>query len=352
MLTLALAAAMLASDAPTLDVGSKAPPLTVETWIKGDEVKSLAADKVHVVEFWATWCGPCVMSIPHLTQLQKDNPSVVMIGVAASERGKKSQPDNRLAGLKTFVEKQGDAMGYRVAFDEDRSMATAWMDASGQQGIPCAFIVGKDGTIEWIGHPMEMDKPLAAVVAGTWDRQKAKAEAAVKAQMERFVARELPVLVAEAQESGDWKPLMDRFTQLESKAVDPTSVRVLKFQVLADSDKAAEAIATAKQLMDADIGAEGFNMLAWTIATEMPDNVRDLKVALAAADKAVALSKGQDGTILDTQARVHFELGDSAKALEIQTRAVDMATKSGLGGENLADMKASLKQYQETAGRK
>jgi len=352
MLMLPVAAALLAADAPTLDIGSKAPPLSVENWIKGEEIRSLAADKVYVVEFWATWCGPCIQSIPHLTALQKDNPGVTMIGVAASERGKKDQPDTRLAGLTTFVQKQGDAMGYRVAFDEDRSMATTWMDASGQQGIPCAFIVGKNGIIEWIGHPMEMDKPLAAVVAGTWDRSKARAEAAAKAELERFMMRELPMLVAKAESSDDWKPVIDRFDQLEAKAGDPTSIRVLKFQVLADSNRPVEAVATARTLLQADLGAETFNMLAWTIATEMPDNVRDLKLALAAADKAVQLSKGEDGSILDTQARVNFELGDAAKALEIQTRAVEQATRRGLDGENLAEMKAALKQYQQAAARK
>ena len=205
MLTLSLAAALLAADAPSLDIGSKAPPITVENWVKGEEVKAFESGKVYVIEFWATWCGPCVASIPHLTQLQKDNPTVTLVGVAASERGKKSQPDARLEGLKTFVDKKGDAMAYRVAFDADGSMDRAWMDASGQQGIPCAYIVGKDGTVEWIGHPMEMDGPLTSVVAGSWDRSKAKAEAAARAEFQRFTSRELPVLAAQAQEDGDWK---------------------------------------------------------------------------------------------------------------------------------------------------
>ena len=50
------------------------------------------------------------------------------------------------------------------------------MRAAGQSGIPTAFIVGKTGQVEWIGHPMTMDEPLAQVVAGDWDRAAAKAE--------------------------------------------------------------------------------------------------------------------------------------------------------------------------------
>ena len=49
------------------------------------------------------------------------------------------------------------------------AMAKAWMTAAGQNGIPTAFIVNKEGKIAWIGHPMEMEKPLEKIVAGTWD---------------------------------------------------------------------------------------------------------------------------------------------------------------------------------------
>src|SRR5688572_27537114 len=73
--------------APTLNVGDKAPKLSIENWVKGDEVKALGDGKVYVVEFWATWCPPCVKSIPMLTEIQKDfkKQGVTVIGVASSE---------------------------------------------------------------------------------------------------------------------------------------------------------------------------------------------------------------------------------------------------------------------------
>ncbi len=352
MFTTLAASLALAADPVTLEIGSKAPPLSVETWVKGDELRGFESGKVYVVEFWATWCGPCVASIPHLTELQKAHPEAVILGVAASERGKKDQPDARLSGLKTFVDKQGDGMAYRVAFDQDGSMDTAWMEAAGQKGIPCTFIVGKDGIIEWIGHPMQMDAPLQGVLGGSWNREKAKAALAVQKETEAFVTRELPRLVATAERSGDWTPVISRMDELAARSADPTQIRMMKFQVLAEAGQGAEAMATARQLMDADIGSAGFNMLAWTIATDMPDNVRDLKLALIAADKAVALSKGQDGSILDTQARVHWELGDAAKALQIQRTAVQLAERDGLDGDMLADLKASLAQYEKASAPK
>ena len=60
--------------------------------------------------------------------------------------------------------------------DPDKGkMAQAWMAAAGEDGIPTAFIINGSGQVAWIGHPMEMAKPLAQVVAGKWDLDAAKA---------------------------------------------------------------------------------------------------------------------------------------------------------------------------------
>ena len=343
-----LIALALAADAATVEIGSRAPALSVEEWIKGDAVKGFEPGKVYVVEFWATWCGPCIQSIPHLTEMQKNHPEVTFMGIAGSERAKKEGPDTRLSGLKTFVEKKGDAMGYRVAYDADRSMHEAWMQPAGQNGIPCAFIVGKDGTLEWIGHPMQMDKPLAGVLAGQWNRDKAKAEAAAERETEDFLEKQLPKLAREAQNSGNWKPVIQRLDAMAAKSSDPTQIRMVKFQVLAGGGEQAEACAAAKALLGADLGAQAFNSIGWTIATEMEGKGRDLDVALAAANKAVALSKGA-AEMLDTQARVHWEMGHKEQALKIQREAVAKAEKEGSNASNLEEMKAALKQYEDGA---
>lgn len=140
---------------PTLKVGDAAPALTVDTWVKGEAVGGFQPGRVYVVEFFATWCLPCKASIPQMTAMQRAHPDLTFICVAGSERAKKGEPDQRLAKLTEFVKSQGATMGYRVAFDSTPTMSQSWLKAAGVRGIPSAFIVGGDGRIAEIGHPLD-----------------------------------------------------------------------------------------------------------------------------------------------------------------------------------------------------
>ncbi len=152
----ALAAAPREKEKPTLKVGDPAPPLTVGKWIKGEPVPALKKGTVYVVEAWATWCGPCRVSIPHLTELQKKHKDAVFIGVAVSDK------EDR---VKDFVKKMGDKMDYRVAVDDKGKTGKGWLSASGSRGIPTAFVVDKAGKIAWFGHPMKPEFETAVEAA-------------------------------------------------------------------------------------------------------------------------------------------------------------------------------------------
>jgi thiol-disulfide isomerase/thioredoxin len=159
-----------------LGVGDTAPKLAVQEFVKGEVVKKFEKGKVYVVEFWATWCGPCKQTIPHLTALQKKYKDVTLIGVSVFEQ----QPGK----VEPFVKEMGAKMNYRVATDavpegkesNEGTMAKNWMVAAGQDGIPTAFIVNGDGKIAWIGDPREMDELLDKIRAGKWDLKAAATE--------------------------------------------------------------------------------------------------------------------------------------------------------------------------------
>ncbi len=149
-------------------VGDPAPEIRVSAYVKGTPISAFAPGTVYVVECWATWCGPCVRSIPHLTALQAAYPQATVLAVAVRE------PDPEK--VRSFVEEKGDAIGYTVAIDRppDTEEGLGWMHrnwcrAAYESSIPTAFIVDRAGRIAWIGHPMEIDEAFAAVVDGTWD---------------------------------------------------------------------------------------------------------------------------------------------------------------------------------------
>ena len=56
----------------SLKVGDPAPALKATKWLQGTEVKSFEKGQVYVVEFWATWCGPCIVMMPHMSDLQQE----------------------------------------------------------------------------------------------------------------------------------------------------------------------------------------------------------------------------------------------------------------------------------------
>jgi thiol-disulfide isomerase/thioredoxin len=163
---------------PTLKVGDKAPPVKATKWLHGAEVKELAAGKVYVVEFWATWCGPCIVMMPHMGELQTQfKDKVTIIGYSAKD------PNNSQEKVAAFVEKRGAKLGYTFAYADDRETYDAWMKAAGQNGIPCCFVVDQAGKIAYIGHPMYLDVVLPKVVAGKFTEADLEAVKAIEKEV-------------------------------------------------------------------------------------------------------------------------------------------------------------------------
>lgn len=125
-------------------VGQKAPTVEPSEWInaKGAVNWQSLRGRLILVEKWATWCGPCRESIPHLIKLHDEygKKGLVIIGVS----------DEAAGTIKPFVEKMN--MNYLVAVGGAPEYKT--------DGIPHAWLVNPKGEVVWDDHPMNLKNEL------------------------------------------------------------------------------------------------------------------------------------------------------------------------------------------------
>jgi len=333
------------SASAALGPGDPAPPVKVAKWFKGTPVTAFEPGKVYVVEFWATWCGPCRQSIPHLTELaHKYQGKVTFAGVSVWERDA-----DYLTKVGKFVEEMGDKMDYNVAADEQaNTMAETWMAAAGENGIPCAFVVDGAGKIAWIGHPMaDLGPTLDKVLAGTWDvdefktgrEKQQKAEAA-----QEELNSQLGELVRQGKYAEALKVLDAAIAKDKGSEADYAFARFTLLSRVDEAKGQAYALKIAQTFYKDQ--PEALNQLAWTIVMPKTSLKKpNYKIGLQIAQMAASATKNSNPDILDTLAMAQYRNGQKAASIATQTRAVQLAKKQGANPQNLADMQARLKQF-------
>jgi thiol-disulfide isomerase/thioredoxin len=135
-------ASSLAARAEKSFTGQPMPKFRLDYLEKNQDL----AGKPYILEFWATWCGPCKQSIPHMNELYakyKDK-GLVIVGVTDEDKGT----------VKDFL--KGTPINYPVAFDKGGKLN----ETLAITGIPHAMIVGKDGKVVWEGHPLQIDEKV------------------------------------------------------------------------------------------------------------------------------------------------------------------------------------------------
>ena len=268
---------------PKAKTGSPATPLKGLQWVKGSPVEEFKKGSVYIVEFWATWCPPCRVSIPHLTDVQKNykDKNVTIIGIS-------NEPPEK---VKPFVEKMGDKMNYNVAIDSNLTATQSYMEAFGEEMIPTAFIVDQNSAVVWRGHPLgDLDKVLEQVVTRTFGMVKYEKELAeMQAKQQRVIQNAIAY-----------------FNTLKS-----------------DSKEKAKKFAD-ELIRDAD--APILNDFAGQILMGVDKPNRDYFVALQAAAKANELTEGKNPMVLDTYALSLFEsaLWQIQEAVKAEKRALEL----------------------------
>ncbi|QLH32268.1 MAG: TlpA family protein disulfide reductase [Cyclobacteriaceae bacterium] len=153
-----------------LSAGDMAPPFKAFKWIKGEPVTEFKKGHVYIVEFGATWCGPCAAAIPELSGLSRKFQGKATV-ISAFVMEYNDDPSNTanpsyVSRVEKYVTKRGDQMDYRIAVDDPaKTLENTWLKAANKVGIPHTFVIDKEGQIAWIGsNPKLLDGVIDAVV--------------------------------------------------------------------------------------------------------------------------------------------------------------------------------------------
>ena len=124
---------------PKPKVGEMAPEIAAKEWINFEGAPTLKGlrGKVVVLDFWATWCGPCIENIPELNELNRKYAAEEFQLLSLVLEGRKTM-DRLLAKRK---------IEYPIGLESES------IDTYGIRTIPQVFVIGKDGRIVWEGFP-------------------------------------------------------------------------------------------------------------------------------------------------------------------------------------------------------
>ncbi|WP_339423745.1 thioredoxin domain-containing protein [Sphingobacterium sp. MYb388] len=322
VVALLLFTSVQAQEKTKLGIGSKIPPLRYAKWIKGTEIKEFKENHVYVFEFWATWCGPCIAAMPHLSELAKKyDGKATFIGANVWEKVGDRPYESSLPAVERFVNSSGDRMSYNVIADNNaQDISKTWLAPAGQAGIPVTFIV-KNNIIQWIGHPMKIEEVINEIIDGSFDPiayQKKHEKENSKEQEQRDKISRIFKAITTAAEAKDFDLA---FKLTDEGAIElPVMKYALKFQkfkILLDNKTESEAMKYADELLKEDRDSYA-TMLAVTITDK--DGLS--KESYALASEIFENDSNKVSMLLEKLALTYSKMGNYQMAVNSMERAI------------------------------
>jgi thiol-disulfide isomerase/thioredoxin len=130
-----------------IKVGQESPPIHISTWIKNEPQDKNLTNKFIVLEFWATWCGPCLAAVPHMNSIQarfRQN-DLYYISITDESVDKVNRTLKRI--------------DFHSIVATDLTRETFIQYGNGKDGLdtyPLTVLIDNKGLIQWIGEPLKL----------------------------------------------------------------------------------------------------------------------------------------------------------------------------------------------------
>ncbi|MCD0466075.1 TlpA disulfide reductase family protein [Flavobacterium sp. ENC] len=161
------------SEENEYEIGGKMISYPKVDWLRGAPVTEFKKDSIYVVELWATWCKPCIASMPHISKLsEKFKGKIDFIAQDVMESDK--------AKVEQFLQKEGLGWKLKAAYagDKNSDFHKNWIVPAGIFSIPQTFVI-QNNKLVWQTYPADLNEEiLQLLVDGQFTVEKAQAIAA------------------------------------------------------------------------------------------------------------------------------------------------------------------------------
>lgn len=329
----ALATPLRAQNTTNLVVGDQVPTLKYSKWLKGLPVISFRKDHLYVIECWATWCGPCIQAMPHISKLaDKYKDKATFIGMNVWEKLPADQSyDNVLNSVGNFVEGVGKEMSYNVAVDtEDRSFDKEWLKKAGVTGIPTTFVI-LNGKLMWLGHPAKLESVMIELLDGTFNLENSRKAHLITIEKAKNAAAKQRNDMAPIEAALSVKNYSRALQVIDSLILnDPMykyTMSIRKFNVLLDHVGEKQSIAFVEDWRKID----GERVAMYPVQSILERKGLSKEMYTYAAQVLTSAgnsSPSNSPMFLEMTARAYGLAGDFNQAVAYQLKAVEAARES------------------------